>query len=202
MIIATFALPKDHDFDQDADCYRVDKDLSEVRQMRLAQQNPAEFSPIYQAYVQRIYAFCMRRCATPQDAEDLCSQVFIRALKGLSTYRGGMVSAWLFQIARNVIANHYRGRKMIISIENIEIPTDDDVSKRLENQQDRRIIADLIQALPEPKQLILSLSLDAGLTSAEIGEIINKRPEAVRVELHRIIKHLRQQYFYRIGRTS
>jgi hypothetical protein len=86
MIIATFALPKDHDMDDDS--YHT-RQLYEVQQMRLAQGNPADFSPIYQAYVQRVYAFCLRRSATPQDAEDLCSQVFVRALKGLSTYRGG-----------------------------------------------------------------------------------------------------------------
>ena len=200
MIIATFALPKDHDMDDDP--YHT-RQFYEVQQMRLAQRNPAEFSPIYQAYVQRVYAFCLRRSATPQDAEDLCSQVFIRALKGLSGYRGGLVSAWLFQIARNVIANHYRGKKAMISIDNIDIPmSDEHLSHGIEQRQDRQILTDLINALPEHKQLILSLSLDAGLTSAEIGAVINKKPEAVRVELHRLIKQLRQQYFYRIGHIS
>lgn len=199
MIIATFALPKDQKIDrgQDADLKQY-----EVRQMWLAQDNPAEFSPIYQAYVQRVYAFCLRRSATPEDAEDLCSQVFIRALKGLGTYRGGMVSAWLFQIARNVIANHYRGQKVMVSIENIEIPVGNDLSDRIEGYQDHQILSELINALSEQKQLLLSLSLDAGLTSVEIGAIVNKKPEAVRVELHRTIKQLRQQYFYRIGRPS
>jgi RNA polymerase sigma-70 factor (ECF subfamily) len=198
MIISTFAIPKENSVHEQ---FVREQESFEVRQMGLAQRNPAEFSPIYQAYVQRVYAFCLRRSATPQDAEDLCSQVFIRALKGLSSYRGGMVSAWLFQIARNVIANHYRGQKVIISIEDIEIPLADKTSEPIESYQDRQILSDLIKGLSEHKQLLLSLSLDAGLTSAEIGAIVGKKPEAVRVELHRVIKQLRQQYFYRIGRT-
>jgi RNA polymerase sigma factor (sigma-70 family) len=114
-----------------------------------------------------------------------------------------MVSAWLFQIARNVIANHYRGQKVVISIDNIDIPmSDEHLSVGIEQRQDRQILTDLIHALPEGKQLLLSLSLDAGLTSIEIGAVINKKPEAVRVELHRLIKQLRQQYFYRIGHLS
>ncbi|MFW5691824.1 MAG: sigma factor-like helix-turn-helix DNA-binding protein [Chloroflexota bacterium] len=52
----------------------------------------------------------------------------------------------------------------------------------------------LLTALPEEKRTLLALSLEARLTSAEIGEIVGKRAGAVRVELHRLITQLRVQY--------
>ncbi|MFN8374394.1 MAG: sigma factor [Anaerolineae bacterium] len=93
----------------------------EVRLMQQAQRNPALFAPLYERYVDRVYAYCRRRAASPQDAEDLCSMVFARALAGLHTYQGGHVAAWLFRIAHNVVVNHYRGRVPLV-------PLDDDFS--------------------------------------------------------------------------
>lgn len=48
--------------------------------------------------------------------------------------------------------------------------------------------------LPAHQQELLALSLQAGLTSEEIGQILGKRAGTVRVQLHRIIHHLREQY--------
>ncbi len=184
MILSAWAIPDEKQ-----------PDPAEIAQMHAAQRDSAAFAPLYERYVERVYAFCLRRSPTPEDAEDLCSQVFLRALRGLHTYRGGLVSAWLFRIARNVIANHYRGRRPIIALDDLEIPADDHTTERIEQADDKRIIAALIATLPEEKQTLLSLSLDSGLTSSEIGEVIGKSPQAVRVEIHRIIKGLRERYF-------
>ena len=175
---------------------------AEVKLMWAAQQDPTAFAPLYEAYFERVYAFCRRRSNTDAEAEDLCSQVFVRVLDGLYSYRGGMVAAWLFTIARRVIANHYRGRKPIINLDGIEIPTEDAVSERLERDDDRRILAGLVAALPDDKQTLLSLALDSGLTSKEIGDVVGKSSGSVRVELHRVIKLLRERYFRIVGGHS
>jgi DNA-directed RNA polymerase specialized sigma24 family protein len=53
--------------------------LDEAQIMVIAQHNPALFAPLYERYVDRVYAYCRRRAANDQDAEDLCSMVFARA---------------------------------------------------------------------------------------------------------------------------
>ena len=191
MIISVLAIPNERPLDN-----------AHVIHMRRAQQDPAAFAPVYEYYVDRVYAFCLRRSAGPQDAEDLCSQVFVRALRGLDSYQGGLVAAWLFRIARNVVANHHRGRKPIIWLEDIELPAEDRIGEQIEREQDYYLITRLIAKLPEEKQALLSLSLDSGLSSAEIGEVLGKSPEAIRVELHRTIKKLREQYFQSVGETK
>jgi RNA polymerase sigma-70 factor, ECF subfamily len=169
--------------------------------MQMAQRDPALFAPLYERYFQRVYAYCLRRSGNAQEAEDLCSQVFTRALAGLHTYRGGLVAAWLFQIAHNVVANHYRGRRQSVALDDFDF-ADESASglfDDLDDADDRRVLEELVAQLPEAERDLLALTLDAGLTSEEVGAIRGKSAGAVRVELHRVIKKLRERYHHLTG---
>jgi RNA polymerase sigma-70 factor (ECF subfamily) len=165
----------------------------EVRLMRQAQNNPVLFAPLYERYVDRVYAYCRRRAANTQDAEDLCSMVFARALAGLHTYEGGHVAAWLFRIAHNVLVNHYRAKRLIVPLEDDFTAFDDESLDNVERAEDGRILAELIAHLPHDQRNLLSLSVDAGLNSQQIGELLGKNAGAVRVQLHRLFKSLRER---------
>jgi len=166
----------------------------EVQLMWQAKTNPAAFAPLYERYVDRIYAFCHSRTNHPQEAEDLCSQVFSRALGALHTYDGGMVSAWLFRIAHNLIIDHYRARRKISSLDGIDLPTDDDLLEGIEQHELQDMLRLLLDELPDDKRTLLALSLNRELTSEDVGEIVGKSAGAVRVEVHRIINGLRSRY--------
>jgi len=169
--------------------------------MQMAQRDPALFAPLYERYFQRVYAYCLRRAGSAQEAEDLCSQVFTRALAGLNSYRGGMVAAWLFQIAHNVLANHYRGQKNALPLDELDFADEyaAGVFDEVDDAEDGRILGELVAQLPEDERDLLALSLDAGLTSDEIGAIRGKSAGAVRVEIHRVIKKLRERYHHLNG---
>ncbi|MBN1963756.1 MAG: sigma-70 family RNA polymerase sigma factor [Anaerolineae bacterium] len=165
--------------------------------MQAAQHDPAAFAPLYERYFGRIYAYCLRRVSTPQEAEDLTSAVFIRVLKGLPDYRGGHVAAWLFRIARNAINNHYRSDRPLVSLEDAETILPDDAPSPIEQvlrAEERQAIRALVADLPGDQQDLLALKLVGELNSDEIGAVVGKRAGAVRVELHRIIKRLRLRY--------
>lgn len=178
---------------------KLDDDLTEQRIMRHAQGDTAHFAPLYERYLPRIYAYCLRRTENHHEAEDLCSQVFIRALQGIDTYRGGMVAAWLFRIAHNVTVNHFRGKRKVIPLESIDIAEDVGISRDLDDAEDRRILAELMRELSEDKRNLLALMLDGGLTSDEVGEVLGKSAGAVRVEFHRLVKQLRKRYLQVTG---
>ncbi|MCZ7547465.1 MAG: sigma-70 family RNA polymerase sigma factor [Anaerolineae bacterium] len=169
----------------------------EIRIMQAARANPARFAPIYERYFARIYGYCVRRVATPQEAEDLTSQVFTRALVGLPKYRGGQVAVWLFRIAHNAVVNHLRGRRPQVSLEAADLDVTDDGPEpgaRLDEAEALEALRDLVAALPDAQQDLLALKVVAGLTSEEVGAVLGKSAGAVRVELHRVIKKLRAQY--------
>lgn len=167
--------------------------------MRLARADPARFAPIYERYFRRIYAYCWRRVDSEVEAEDLTSQVFTRALGALPGYRGGRVVAWLFRIAHNVVANHYRARsrRSQVSLEAISFdPTDDrpGPGQQVVEAEEWQALRALVAGLPDDRRELLALKVTGGLTAKEIGEIVDRSPGAVRVELHRIIKELRAQH--------
>ena len=163
--------------------------------VRLAQRDPEHFAPLYERYVDRIYAYCARRVDSPQEAEDLCSQVFVHAIKGLRNFNDGVFSAWLFGIARNVVAGYYRRKRKVIPLEMFDIPDDNAVvSAGLEEDEDRRMLLQLVGTLPDDKRTLLTLVLDTRLTSAEVGKVLNRSATSVRVEFHRIVKGLRRQF--------
>jgi len=170
----------------------------EILLMQRAQADPQAFAPIYDRYFARVYAYCAHRVSQPQEAEDLCSQVFLNILKSLHTYQGGMVAAWIFTIARHVVAHHYRGAKPILSLDGLDFATSD-IAPLLDAEEEKRIVRELVSALPTEKRALLHLMLDSGLSSAEIGGIVGKSAGAVRVEIHRIVQSLKNRYLRIIG---
>ncbi len=179
----------------------VHADVSDAAIIQAAKQDPQAFAPIYERYVSRIFAYCLNRTNNRQDAEDLCSQVFSRALASLHTYHGGNLAAWLFRIAHNLIIDHYRKRRPTITLTGAEIATTLD-TQTIEQQEMQATLRQLIHELPDEKQALLVLYLDEKLTSDDIGTIVGKSAGAVRVELHRIIKRLRQRYLEISGKLN
>lgn len=67
------------------------------------------FEAIYDEHVVSIYRFIHARVGNRPDAEDLTAQVFMRAVEQLDTSRHpGQVSAWLYRVSQNLIADYWR----------------------------------------------------------------------------------------------
>lgn len=175
----------------------LDQHEDELRLVRLAQRDPAAFAPLYERYADRIYAYCARRTENTQEAEDLTSQVFVQAIKGLHTFNAvenGVFSAWLFTIARNTVLQYYRRQRKELPLSFDLQHEADDFAEDLDDPHDFHILNQLVHDLPEDKRTLLTLVLDTDLTSAEVGRITNRSATAVRVEFHRIVKALRRRY--------
>lgn len=169
--------------------------------MRAAQTDLNRFAPLYERYCARIYAYCLRRVGDEREAEDLTSLIFTRALQGINSYHGGMVSAWLFRIAHNVVANHHRARTRELPLEDAEaVRADGEPAERVTRDEETAAISRLVDDLPAAQRDLLALRLNAGLTSDQIGALLGKSAGAVRVELHRVIRHLRTRYEQEEGR--
>ena len=67
------------------------------------------FEALYRANVGRVYALCVRLEADAARAEELTQDVFVRAWRGLATYRGeSAFSTWLHRLAVNVVVSDRR----------------------------------------------------------------------------------------------
>lgn len=184
-------------FPSNPEMENLENTATEARQMQAAMHDLAQFAPIYEQYFGRIYRYCVRRVGTVEEAEDLTSVIFTRALVSIGGYRGGSVAAWLFQIAHNAVVNHLRSRRSHLSIEDTELDLVAEIPAPLENMmrdETQQALRDLVATLSDEQQNLLALKMVAGLSAAEIGQVIGKNAGAVRVELHRVISKLRARY--------
>ena len=163
-----------------------------------ARDNPAAFGPLYERYFPRVYAYCLRRVGRPEEAEDLASVVFTRALVGLGGYRGGSVAAWLFRIARNAAANHLRARRPQVSLDGADTAlaatlaaADDQPLQRVVDAEERAQLARLIATLPAQQREILTLTVVGELSAREVGAVLGKSEGAIWTALHRATQQLR-----------
>src|SRR6476469_11085435 len=75
-----------------------------------AQKDPSRFAELYEENLDRVYAYVARRVRERQDAEDVTAHVFQQALAALPRFewRGAPFVTWLYRIAANAIADHYK----------------------------------------------------------------------------------------------
>jgi RNA polymerase sigma-70 factor (ECF subfamily) len=171
----------------------------EARILARARAEPAAFAPLYERYFLRIYRYCLRRVGSIEEAEDLTSLVFTRALTSLGGYRGGSVAAWLFRIAHNAVANHLRARRPQASLDATSefagtTALGEEVLDGVLRAEAQARLARLLAALPDDQRELLALRVAGELTAREIGVVIGKSEGAVRVALHRIVRGLRAAY--------
>ncbi len=168
-----------------------------------AQQDREAFGLLYDRYLDRIYRFCYRRLGSREAAEDATSAIFTKALTALATYqeRPGGFRAWIFTIAHNVVTDVYRERGRRPSeplAEDFDVidpdPSPEDAA--VASDERRRLRALLAHLTPDQQQVI-ELRL-AGLSGAEIGEILGRSRGAVNLAQHRAVKRLQRV----IGRSA
>jgi RNA polymerase sigma-70 factor (ECF subfamily) len=178
-----------------------ERHADEAALLEQARADPAAFAPLYERYVVRIYQYCLRRVGNPEEAEDLTSLVFSRALSSIAGYRGGSPAAWLFAIAHNAVANHLRDRRAHVPLEGAALtaaasrpePHSDPLDQVIK-EEERRRVAELVAGLSEEQRALLTLKVVGQLSAREMGVVLGKREGAVRVALYRVVQQLRRAY--------
>lgn len=155
-----------------------------------------QFGEIYDQYVERIYRFIVLKVEAQEVAEDLCSEVFLSVFGEFQKGSIENIQAFLYQVARYTIADHYRQKAnmRIVPIEETEelFGEDslfDDVAVRSDMEEIRRAIGLLRD---EYQNFIIWRYLDE-LSIPEIAKITGKTEGSVRVGVHRALGALKAQ---------
>jgi RNA polymerase sigma-70 factor, ECF subfamily len=162
-----------------------------------ARRDPAAFGELYERYVKQIYAYLYTNLGNQADAEDLTTQVFLAAWRGLSRYNErGAFKSWLFRIARNQVIDHHRKKKVVSPLEDelVETGNDWDQIKDLEQAEDLRRLAVMVKKLSPEQVEYLRLRFVGHLSYAQIGQVVGKREDAVRMAITRLLAHLRKEW--------
>ena len=172
-------------------------DLSEF--ITQAQAGQADsFGRLYDHFSQPIFRFIRAKVQGNEQAEDLLQETFIKAWRGLPTYRpqGGSFSGWLYRIALNAVTDYYRktGRSVqtVEIMENVDLPAAENQEQILDSAFDAENLRGLLNQLSEKYRIVLELRFLSDLSIQETAETLGKSELAVRVLQHRALKKLRQ----------
>ena len=172
--------------------------LDDARLIERAKQGEVEaFGCLYERYLESIYRYIRTRVAEDRTAEDLTETVFLRSFESLSRYKekGLRFSAFLYQIARNLLVDHYRQKEEELPLESADqisvSPSRIDDIIVVQEQVDRLRVG--LEALPEEYREIIRLRVLLELSTTECAQWIGRSEGAVRVLLHRAMKALKRQ---------
>jgi RNA polymerase sigma-70 factor (ECF subfamily) len=170
--------------------------LDESRLVEQAKQDREAFGKLYELHIDRIYNYVYYRVGNSHDAEDLTARVFFRAIQHIHNYQdqGVPFSAWLYRIARNMLANWYRdnSKRQMISLDSIgQQHFVDSPEFATELQEDRVALLAAILRLPADRQELLILKYVEHLPNAEIGLIMERSEGAIKSLYHRTMLSLR-----------
>ncbi len=131
-----------------------------------------------------------------QDVEDLVQEVFIKAIKSKSHYRGdASVKTWLFRIARNCAIDELRRRRFRTWVpdELLTFFRSDEKGppEALELREDIRHLYAAILSLRKSYRDVIFLRHLQGLSVKETSEVLDWSESKVNVTIHRALKQLR-----------
>ena len=189
---------------------------------RAKARSPEAWTEIYTSHHAAIFRYAKARVFDETTAEDLASAVFVGALRGIDSYRyrGRPLLAWLYRIARNVVASYQRellvprgeGQKGSLDLaqrviwhlmqrsrrDGVRAADHDPVSTGSSEADpammvERLDLRNALAKLPAMQREVVILRFLVGLSAQEVAEVIDKKPAAVYSLQARAILALREQ---------
>ena len=161
-----------------------------------AKRDPNAFGELYDLYFLQIYRFVYSRMRDQAAAEDVTSEVFMKALKSIGRYQdtGKPFSAWLYQIAVNSVADRYRLARPVEDIdEQRDLAVGGPALEEVAAQRDElRRIWSVVETLPGQQRIAMVLKFQEDMKIEDIAAVMGKSPGAVKLLIHRGVTRVRQ----------
>jgi len=133
-----------------------------------------------------VYRVALRMLGSHADAEDVAQETFVQAWRSLARFRGhSAFGTWLYRIVTNRSLNALAARRETATLEDCEIASADDLSDALERRERlRAVTSGLLMLAPEPRALLVLHELE-GLSYAQVAQVLDIAPAAVKGRMHR-----------------
>lgn len=158
-----------------------------------SQKSLQHFDILYRRHIKKVYGYMRYRLNTNEEAEDVTSQVFMKAIEHIQSYNSTQLFVpWLMTIARNTLIDYWRTKKIIIDL--------DIVCDQLCTQPDflsldtHLRVEQLLKKLKPADRFIVSLRFLEDKTYQEIAALTGKSENSLMVLFHRIKKFLQDDY--------
>jgi RNA polymerase sigma-70 factor (ECF subfamily) len=168
----------------------------------LAQRGDGEaFGQIYDKYADTVYRYLYYRVGSPQLAEDLTSETFVRALRRIDSFhwQGKDIGAWFVTIARNLVADHFKSSRFKLEMSAGDILDAGSVDRGTVAPSTEEIVLDrlrdsellgAVQRLRADQQECIVLRFLQGLSVAETADAMGRSQGAIKQLQLRAVRSL------------
>ena len=173
------------------------------RLVEAAQADPARFEALYRKYLAQVYSFAYYELRDHHEAEDATERTFLAALTNLGRFEerarpadgdgASTFRVWLFQIARNAIAERRRTRRRrpeasLDAAAAMAAPVD--IEGDAATHDEAAAAWRAVDRLPGDRRRALVLRFVDEMSTAEIAGVLGRSEGAVRVLIHRALRSL------------
>ena len=151
-----------------------------------------DFTRLVKTHEAAVFRIVMGFVHHKEDAEDITQNVFIKLFSAIKEQRITHLSkSFFFTVARQILIDHYR-RKSTHDVVSDEVVLEHGDTEDIELPYGENIdIENILEKLTEDERELITLRYWNDLSTEEIATIINKKPDAVRQAISRIIKKMK-----------
>ena len=155
------------------------------------------FDVIVERHRRTVYQVCYRFVSNHEDASDLSQEAFVRAWRGLKTFKGqSALSTWLYRIAVNVCLNRVSVKTLpsepIESTDHFEDTRIEGAQSVLLREERAAAVRKAIAALPKKQRATLILRTYHELSHQQIAEILGSSVGATKANFFHALANLKK----------
>jgi len=163
---------------------------------RAKQRDQKAFAQLYEEHFNKIYRYVALRIGDKTEAEDMTQQVFLNALKSISSFKwkGVPFAAWLFRIAHNQVVDYLRkkSKQATVPLDESLVSSDSNPQLMAEHSLDVEQLLLATRRLTEAQRQVISLRFAGELSINQVAKIMGKSQGAVKALQHSAIVALRK----------
>lgn len=154
-----------------------------------------KFGDLYDKYINKIYKFIYLKTSNQDVAEDITSEVFMKAMNSVSKFdtqkSNFSFQSWIYTIAQNKVIDYYRTNKQTADIEDcFDLWEYKDFSWDIDNKDKLKEVMDFLDTLKPEQKEILILRIWEDLSYKEISEITGKSEDNCKKIVSRNLKNI------------
>jgi RNA polymerase sigma-70 factor (ECF subfamily) len=178
----------------------ADRALADLDERRLVEAcldgQSAAFDLIVERHRRSVYLLCYRFVSNHEDASDLSQDVFLRAYRGLRSFRGqSSLATWLYRIGVNVCLNRVSSKKLqsesIDDRQFVDERAESAPERLLKNERGARVRAAIAQ-LPRKQRATLVLRMYHEMSHQEIADVLGSSVGAVKANFFHALGNLKK----------
>jgi RNA polymerase sigma-70 factor (ECF subfamily) len=174
----------------------VETERDAVERARTGDQQA--LADLYDWYMPRVYRYALARLGNVAEAEDLTEEVFLKMLGAIGDFRWKDVpfSSWLFRIAHNHIATHFRrtaqrgGPTSALSEDLVDNRFD--LTLAIEERITLDEVRRATEQLPDAQREVIALRFAVGLSIADTAKVLGKREGNIKALQHKAVAKLQK----------